>query len=126
MRDEAKRICGMGICGKKQCCSAFLTEFEQITTQLAKDQQLSLNPSKISGNCGRLLCCLRYEEKYYQENFKEFPPMGSEVKIKNKTGVLSYINIFERKGQVRFRDDTSEWFLPKELKEGLITSDNEK
>jgi cell fate regulator YaaT (PSP1 superfamily) len=126
VRDEAKRICGMGICGKKQCCSAFLTEFEQITTQLAKDQQLSLNPSKISGNCGRLLCCLRYEEDNYQESFKDFPPTGSEVKIKDKPGVLCYINIFEKKGQVRFQDDTSEWFLPKELKEGLITGDNEK
>ena len=126
VRDEAKRICGLGICGKKQCCSAFLTEFEQITTQLAKDQQLSLNPSKISGNCGRLLCCLRYEEDIYQECFKEFPVMSSEIKIKNKNGFLNYINIFENKGQVRFQDGTSEWYSPKELQKGLISSDGEK
>lgn len=124
VRDEAKRICGMGICGKKQCCSAFLTEFEQITTQLAKDQQLSLNPSKISGNCGRLLCCLRYEEDNYQECFKEFPPISSEIKIRNKNGVLCYINIFENKGQVRFQDGTSEWYSPKDLQKGLISSDS--
>jgi cell fate regulator YaaT (PSP1 superfamily) len=81
VRDEAKRIAGFGICGRKQCCSAFLEEFEQITTQMAKDQQLSLNPAKISGNCGRLLCCLRYEEELYQSVFKTFPAIGSKVKI---------------------------------------------
>ncbi len=126
VRDEAKRLCGLGICGKKQCCSAFLTEFEQITTQLAKDQQLSLNPSKISGNCGRLLCCLRYEEDSYQECFKKFPPMNSEIKINKKTGTLSYLNVFENKGQVRFQDGTNEWFLPEELQKGQISSGGEK
>ncbi len=123
VRDEAKRICGMGVCGRKQCCSAFLTEFEQITTQLAKDQQLSLNPTKISGNCGRLLCCLRYEEDTYTENFKYFPPLHSEVEINGKRGTLCFINVFEKKGQVRFVDGVWAWHTPEELKTGQVKKD---
>jgi len=122
VRDEAKRISGMGVCGRKQCCSAFLTEFEQITTQLVKNQQLSLNPTKISGNCGRLLCCLRYEEDLYEESFAKFPSLGSVVNINDKKGVLSYINIFDNKGQVEFEGGTSEWFTPEELKKGLVNA----
>lgn len=123
VRDEAKRISGMGICGRKLCCSAFLTEFEQITTQLAKDQQLSLNPTKISGNCGRLFCCLRYEEDTYSESFKNFPPLNCEVEINNKKGSLCFINVFENKGQVRFEDGILSWFVPEELKKGLVKKD---
>lgn len=125
VRDEAKRIDGIGICGQRQCCSAFLKEFEQITTQFAKDQQLSLNPTKISGNCGRLLCCLRFEEDTYQEIYKDFPPLGSSVKIKEKTGQLFFISIFSKEGQVRFEDETYGWFSSKELNKGLI-NDTEK
>jgi cell fate regulator YaaT (PSP1 superfamily) len=118
VRDEAKRISGYGICGCKQCCSAFLTEFEQITTQMAKDQQISLNPAKISGNCGRLLCCLRYEEDNYAEIFKKFPQIGSQCKIADKTGTLSYINIFKSKGQIHYPDGTEDWLTPEEISEG--------
>lgn len=125
VRDEAKRLCGIGICGRVQCCSAFLNEFEQITTQLAKDQQLSLNPSKISGNCGRLLCCLRYEEDEYLKVTKHFPELGSLVKINKKRGRLFFISVFENKGQVHFEDNTYEWFAAKELNKGLI-SDEQK
>ncbi|MCX7725430.1 MAG: hypothetical protein N2053_01145 [Chitinispirillaceae bacterium] len=120
VRDEAKRLGGYGICGKPQCCSIFLKEFAQITTQMAKDQQLALNPSKISGNCGRLLCCLRYEDDMYVEIFKKFPPIGSRIKINEKSGVLSYINIFEMKGLLVFDDQTQEWFTEEELKKGII------
>ncbi len=119
VRDEAKRISGMGVCGRKQCCSAFLTEFEQITTQLAKDQQLSLNPAKISGNCGRLLCCLRFEEDTYLDCFKNFPPVGSEVKLDNRKGTICFINIFTNMGQVRFDDGGFAWYNAEELKKGL-------
>lgn len=115
VRDEAKRLGGCGICGRKQCCTAFLREFEQITTQMAKDQQLALNPAKISGNCGRLLCCLRYEEKLYQAAFSEFPPLGSRVKADRKEGTLSYINVFKNMGLVHFQDGSQEWLTPEEL-----------
>jgi cell fate regulator YaaT (PSP1 superfamily) len=118
VRDEAKRISGCGICGRKQCCSAFLEEFEQITTQMAKDQQLALNPSKISGNCGRLLCCLRYEEDDYVELCKNFPALGAAVKINEKEGTISYLNIFKGKAQVYFKDGTNDWFTAEEIQKG--------
>jgi cell fate regulator YaaT (PSP1 superfamily) len=118
VRDEAKRISGFGICGRKQCCSAFLSEFEQITTQMAKDQQISLNPAKISGNCGRLLCCLRYEEQTYEQIFSKFPQLGCSCTIGGKTGQLSYVNIFRCVGQVRYPDGTEDWLTPEEIKEG--------
>lgn len=120
VRDEAKRICGLGICGRKQCCSAFLNEFEQITTQMAKDQQLALNPVKISGNCGRLLCCLRYEDDLYIELFKNFPEIGSTIRFDGKRGTLNVINIFTEKGLLRFEDGTQEWLTPEEIRKGTI------
>jgi cell fate regulator YaaT (PSP1 superfamily) len=128
VRDEAKRVSGFGICGRKQCCSAFLNEFEQINTQMAKDQQISLNPSKISGNCGRLLCCLRYEKEFYQAVFKEYPPIESKVKItgkdgKEKDGMLTFINVFKNVGQVRYADGTDEWLAPEELMKGHVGND---
>jgi cell fate regulator YaaT (PSP1 superfamily) len=118
VRDEAKRISGCGVCGRKQCCNAFLTEFEQVTTQMAKDQQIALNPTKISGNCGRLLCCLRYENDMYIEIFSEFPPVGSRIRHENKEGTLSYINIFQHKGLVYFSDNSQGWLEPEDLKKG--------
>jgi cell fate regulator YaaT (PSP1 superfamily) len=118
VRDEAKRISGYGVCGRKQCCSAFLNEFEQITTQMAKDQQISLNPAKISGNCGRLLCCLRYEEETYEQIFSKFPQIGCSCSVGGKTGLLSYVNIFRCVGQVRYQDGTEDWLTPDEIKEG--------
>jgi cell fate regulator YaaT (PSP1 superfamily) len=120
VRDEAKRISGCGICGRKQCCSAFLNEFEQITTQMAKNQQLALNPSKISGNCGRLLCCLRYEDDMYVDIFKEFPPLGSQIDHEGKQGVLNYINIFHGKGLVYYNDNSQEWLTPEVLMKGTV------
>lgn len=126
VRDEAKRISGFGICGKKQCCSSFLTEFEQITTQMAKDQQLSLNPAKISGNCGRLLCCLRYEEKLYQDVFAQFPPLHTPVVATKKKGMLHYVNVFDCKGLVRFQDGSEEWFEPQDIRKGKSENVGEK
>ncbi len=120
VRDEAKRISGLGICGRKQCCSAFLDEFEQITTQMAKDQQLALNPVKISGNCGRLLCCLRYEDDLYRELFKAFPEIGSTIMLDGKRGTLNVINIFTEKGLVRFEDGTQQWLTSEEIRKGTV------
>lgn len=74
VRDEAKRIGGYGICGKEQCCSSFLNDFQTISTQMARTQNLALNPQKISGNCGRLLCCLHYEQDFYEKTKTQYPP----------------------------------------------------
>lgn len=120
VRDEAKRISGCGVCGRKQCCSAFINEFEQITTLMAKDQQLALNPSKISGNCGRLLCCLRFENDLYTEIFKDYPPLGCRITLNGKIGTLSYINIFNNQGLIHYDEGGMEWLPPEELKKGKI------
>ena len=83
-RDEAKKLGGYGTCGKQYCCSTFMKRFNQVTIKMAKDQNLSGNLSKISGPCGRLLCCLHYEEDFYAELAKEFPEMGEEIFVEGK------------------------------------------
>ncbi|MCD4828231.1 MAG: Tpl protein [Candidatus Cloacimonetes bacterium] len=83
-REVAKEIGGIGLCGKCYCCSTYLKHFSQITIKMAKDQNLSGNLSKISGPCGRLLCCLNYEENYYAEVASEFPAVGERVRFRNE------------------------------------------
>jgi cell fate regulator YaaT (PSP1 superfamily) len=95
VRDEAKRIGGFGVCGLPLCCSSFLRDFEPISTQLAREQNISLNPAKISGNCGRLLCCLLYEKELYQESLPHYPKIGSKFKTEKGEGVVDKINIFK-------------------------------
>lgn len=95
VRDEAKRLGGFGSCGLPLCCAAFLKEFQPITTQMAKDQNLSLNPSKISGNCGRLLCCLNYEKDAYAQALPDYPKLGSTYETSRGPGVVEKINIFK-------------------------------
>jgi cell fate regulator YaaT (PSP1 superfamily) len=95
VRDEARRIGGFGICGRELCCNTFINDFEPITTQLAKDQHLSLSPTKISGACGRLMCCLLYEEEFYKEAVKKFPEPGSKIATKQGTAVVDRIDIFQ-------------------------------
>lgn len=94
-RDEARRVGGFGICGLEQCCTAFLREFEPITTQLAREQNLSLNPAKISGNCGRLLCCLRYESEFYREGVKSYPRPGSTYVTEKGEGKVDRIAVLK-------------------------------
>lgn len=125
VRDEAKRLGGVGVCGRPQCCSTFLTDFAQITTQLARDQQLSLNPSKISGNCGRLLCCLQYEEDAYLEAYKELPRSGSKFTPggKEKAGDVVFVDIFKGRIQVRTWEkgvNSFNWYAKDELDQGKI------
>ncbi len=99
VRDEARRLGGFGICGLKQCCNSFIKEFEQITTHMARDQQLLLNPTKISGNCGRLLCCLKYELEYYQETNKICPSQGQIVEFgeeNKKKGIVIHTDILKK------------------------------
>ncbi len=103
-RDEARRVGGLGICGYEQCCTMFLKEFEPITTQLARDQSLSLNPAKISGNCGRLLCCLRYESGYYQEATRQYPKVGSEWITEAGPGTVDRVQILHEQIVVRTPD----------------------
>lgn len=92
VRDEAKLIGGLGCCGRPTCCSTFLTEFSPVSINMAKDQSLSLNPSKISGICGRLMCCLKYEQEGYECSMKKMPKVGEIVKtsIGDATVVETY------------------------------------
>ena len=101
VRDEARRIGGIGICGLQQCCNTFISDFQPISTQHARDQDLPLNPSKISGNCGRLLCCLRYETETYYSVKGKFPSPGTKVKTKNGEGVITRIDIFNEEAVIR-------------------------
>ncbi len=103
-RDEARRTGGVGICGYEQCCTMFLKEFEPITTQMARDQSLSLNPAKISGNCGRLLCCLRYESGYYKEATKLFPNLGLPWETEEGPGTIESIQVLREQVTVRLQD----------------------
>ncbi|MDQ0508333.1 cell fate regulator YaaT (PSP1 superfamily) [Peptoniphilus ivorii] len=88
VRDEAKMIGGIGGCGRECCCSSYLTEFSSVGIHMAKDQGLSLNPDAISGVCGRLLCCLRYEQEGYEENLKRLPRPGKKVVTPEGRGVV--------------------------------------
>ncbi len=101
VRDEARRIGGVGICGLQQCCNTFIGEFNPISTQHAREQDLPLNPSKISGNCGRLLCCLRYEAEMYEATKRKFPSPGSQVRSKVGGGVIERVDIFTEEAVVR-------------------------
>ncbi len=95
VRDEAKRIGGFGICGKQQCCTSFIRNFDPISTTDARVQGLSLNPTKISGNCGRLLCCLKYEAEHYALIRSKYPEVGEKYPTPTGEGTVDRINVFE-------------------------------
>lgn len=88
VRDEAKMLGGLGICGRPFCCSSFLGEFQPVSIKMAKEQNLSLNPTKISGTCGRLMCCLKYEQNAYEELIRITPCVGSYVSTSEGKGVV--------------------------------------
>ena len=88
IRDEAKMMGGLGICGRKYCCAGFLTDFVQVSIKMAKEQNLSLNSAKISGACGRLMCCLRYEHDTYERAIRKLPASGSIVETKDGVGTV--------------------------------------
>ncbi len=101
VRDEAKIIGGIGICGRVLCCNSFLDEFRPVSIKMAKDQSLSLNPAKISGICGRLMCCLKYEHEAYEELLRATPGTGTLVETEDGKGEI--INVSLLKGVVRVR-----------------------
>ena len=106
-RDEAKIITGSGICGRNFCCNAIKNELQPVTIKMAKDQNLTLNSSKISGACGRLLCCLAYEHEAYCEIKKKYPPEGSVLEYEGKHVTLSEINILKMMATLRTKDQIS-------------------
>ena len=103
VRDEAKVINSIGCCGRPLCCATFLGDFEPVSIRMAKEQNLSLNPTKISGICGRLMCCLNYEQSTYEDIRKRIPKVGSIVKTEGGTGVVVSNNIIKESVKVKLR-----------------------
>ena len=101
VRDEAKMLGGLGICGRPFCCSQFLDEFQPVSIKMAKTQNLSLNPTKISGTCGRLMCCLKYEQDAYEDLVKNAPKPESFVETPDGAGTVSSVNLLRQTVQVR-------------------------
>jgi len=104
-RDEAKIIKGLGICGRDFCCNTIKNELKPVTIKMAKDQNLTLNSSKISGACGRLLCCLAYEHEAYCEIKKRFPHEGSVLEYEGRRATLTEVNILRMLGTLKTEDD---------------------
>ena len=101
VRDEAKMLGGLGICGQPFCCSRFLGDFQPVSIKMAKEQGLSLNPTKISGCCGRLMCCLKYEQDSYEDLLKHTPKVGAIVKTSDGKGVVQEVNLLTGKLRVK-------------------------
>lgn len=105
VRDEAKFLGGLGICGREFCCKGYLGEFQPVSIKMAKEQGLSLNPTKISGTCGRLMCCLKYEQEGYEELLKVTPKVGALVKTPNGKGYVEEVNLLTGKLKVKIENN---------------------
>lgn len=105
IRDQAKIVGAIGNCGKECCCKMYLSDFDKVSIKMAKTQNLSLNPTKISGVCGRLMCCLSYENEYYSEVVAKMPKLNSKVKTKDGIGTVVYNDILKEKVNVKFVSD---------------------
>ncbi len=107
-RDESRKVPGFGACGCQLCCNTFLSHFDPITTQMAKKQNLPLNPAKLSGNCGRLRCCLQYEMDFYEERMREFPRIGCQLRCSRGKASILDVDIFQENVRLRFTDGDEE------------------
>ncbi len=110
VRQEAARLGGLGSCGRELCCSSWLTNFQSVSTSTARTQQLSLNPQKLAGMCGKLKCCLNFEQETYQRELKEFPSSNVRLKTKKGIGVYNKIDIFKKIVWYSYSDDSSTIF----------------
>ena len=126
VRDEVKRIGGNGVCGRELCCCTFLNDFETVSIKMAKEQNISLNPSKISGNCGRLMCCLKYEQEVYEEKLSRLPNVGAIVKTVDGEGEVDSVEILKEVVRVKFRDGDIFNYKKYNVKDISIIKDIEK
>lgn len=128
VRDEAKILGGLGLCGRVMCCASFLGEFEPVSIKMAKEQNLSLNPSKISGVCGRLMCCLKYENEAYEEAKEGFPQDGEKVLTGDGKGTVTGFNIIKGTVQVEMEDThkVNEYYLEKVVVLGKIEENEDE
>jgi cell fate regulator YaaT (PSP1 superfamily) len=121
IRDEAKMLNGIGICGRTLCCATFLSDFHPVSIKMAKDQSLSLNPTKISGICGRLMCCLKYEQDVYEELIKDLPREGDIISTPDGTGEVLSVSVLKQTIKAAVRTDPNKdaqigFFAPDEIK----------
>lgn len=132
IRDESKMVGSIGICGRELCCSKFLGEFVPVSIKMAKEQGLSLNPTKISGTCGRLMCCLKFEQETYEELLKVTPRQGALVEGPDGKGTVEYVDMLKGLVKVKIENDREtalkEYNVAdlKILKKGKKQQDNEK
>lgn len=127
VRDEVKRMGGNGVCGRQLCCCSFLGNFETVSIKMAKEQNISLNPSKISGNCGRLMCCLKYEQEVYEEKLARLPKVGAIVKTEQEgEGVVEGIEILKEKVKIKFKDKDGYFYKKYDVKDIKIIKDVEE
>ena len=114
IRDKAKMVSGIGVCGRTLCCHDFLNKISTVTINMAKNQNISLNPNKINGACGRLLCCLNYEDCVYTENRKKLPKIGSEVEYNGKKYKVLSIDVLRRSYTIDYNDEVKEIVINEE------------
>ncbi len=123
VRDEVKRLGGNGICGRELCCCSFLRNFETVSIKMAKEQNMSLNPTKISGNCGRLMCCLKYEHNVYSDKLKSLPKIGAEVKTQDGVGEVSSVETLKEVIRVKFHENGETFFKKYNAKDVVVIKD---
>ena len=135
VRDEVKRIGGNGVCGRELCCCTFLNNFETVSIKMAKEQNIALNPSKISGNCGRLMCCLKYEQDVYSEKLSRLPKVGAIVKTETGEGTVEGVEVLKEVLKVKIKDgddytykkfDAKDVKVIKESKNNNVIDEEEK
>lgn len=114
VRDQVRKIGGNGVCGRELCCCTFLDNFDSVSIKMAKEQNIALTPSKISGNCGRLMCCLKYEQDVYEEKLSRLPKVGATVKTEDEgEGIVDSVEILKEKIRVRFKDKENMFYYKK-------------
>lgn len=126
VRDKVRIIGGNGVCGRELCCCTFLNDFESVSIKMAKEQNISLNPSKISGNCGRLMCCLKYENDVYEEKLKHLPNIGAIVKTEDGQGEVDNVEILKEKIRVKFKNEEGNTYKKYDVKDIKIIKDTTK
>ena len=122
-RDESRRLDGVGRCGRQYCCASWLPELRPVSLALAKDQRLSLNPTQISGGCGRLLCCLRFEHEFYVSARKRFPKIGRPLRTAKGREMVEAVDIFRDRVMLRAEDQTSRTVSLRDLREEVGASE---
>ena len=125
VRDEVRRMGGKGICGRELCCCSFLNNFDAVSIKMAKEQNMSLNPSKISGLCGRLMCCLKYEQEAYEDKLQRLPKVGSIVGTLDGEGVIDNVEILKENVRVKFEDDDGYHYKKYKVEEVKLIKESE-